>query len=778
MKPSSEFGVRSSEKILVDTETAARILGITLKAVNKRFERGKMQGELKPAEKGGGKSGMKLFVYIDDKEVRSNEFGVRSSGEKKEDKNRTRVYPGEPGGGIVTRLENGVPIPQVEAKVKVESDDPGAGEIDTSGSGTPSSPEAAPMNLPAISNLPLPLLSKEGSFPAAINANATKAAYLRLAILKAWRDKTSENQKPKEEVTTDFLQVYNSGLFLPHIYNDVKSISRGTLYNWDRAEKSGGIHALTPQYRGPTRSEITEAEKYILLNCLLHQNRLKVGSAIKFTKTFLSYKKIPSPSSESSLRRFADEFKATKYDVWIEAREGAKALNDKCLPYAERDWRLLTVGEGLVADGHRLNFRVVNPFTGKPCRATIVLFWDWKSAYPLGWEIMLEESIQCIASALRNAILCLGKIPKWLLIDNGKAFRANVFTSDIDLEDGITYGMFATLGIHTHFAQAYNPQSKPLERFWGIFNNWFERLLPSYTGASIPDKPAYMVRNEKDAQARHNDWVPKIEELQKMMLQWREFYADQPSRGRDGMKPREILEAEVGNADLRSLQVDPAELEFLMMAKEIKTVHRNGITWNGWHYFGEAMYGYRSKVIVRFSHSDYSQLLVYLPLRKSYCIAKPIEPVHPMASESEFPKDREAVKQIYSLKVRCRRGTKNLLSLIQSPQAKQIDFSRSPDVAKVVEALEDKKPKVVEISAFDGMPEPEMPAQEEKTLRFDEAYDRYDFQLKGEVYKTPEMDRDFGRKYEIGEIAPGEWQAIYGDQGIKPAYQNRDEEQK
>ena len=78
------------------------------------------------------------------------------------------------------------------------------------------------------------------------------------------------------------------------------------------------------------------------------------------------------------------------------------------------------------ADGHRLNFLVVHPITGKPCRAALVLFWDWRSSYPLGWEIMVEENIQCVASALRNAIIALGKIPKWIYLDNGKAFKAKI----------------------------------------------------------------------------------------------------------------------------------------------------------------------------------------------------------------------------------------------------------------------------------------------------------------------------------------------------------------
>ena len=83
----------------------------------------------------------------------------------------------------------------------------------------------------------------------------------------------------------------------------------------------------------------------------------------------------------------------------------------------------------LVADGKRLNFLVINPFTGRPARAVLVGFLDWKSGYLVGYEIMLEENTQCIASALRMAIINLDMIPKIVYQDNGKAFKAKYFSN-------------------------------------------------------------------------------------------------------------------------------------------------------------------------------------------------------------------------------------------------------------------------------------------------------------------------------------------------------------
>ena len=94
------------------------------------------------------------------------------------------------------------------------------------------------------------------------------------------------------------------------------------------------------------------------------------------------------------------------YAEWVLRREGMKAYHDKVEPYIERDISKIEVGDIIIADGHVLNFQVINPFTGKPTRATLVGFLDWKSTALVGYEIMMTESTQCIAtSTLRNAFM-------------------------------------------------------------------------------------------------------------------------------------------------------------------------------------------------------------------------------------------------------------------------------------------------------------------------------------------------------------------------------------
>ena len=69
------------------------------------------------------------------------------------------------------------------------------------------------------------------------------------------------------------------------------------------------------------------------------------------------------------------------------------AFHDKVEPYIVRDISKINAGDVLIADGHDLNFLVINPFTGKPMRAVLVGFLDWKSEALVGYEIMMSENL-------------------------------------------------------------------------------------------------------------------------------------------------------------------------------------------------------------------------------------------------------------------------------------------------------------------------------------------------------------------------------------------------
>ena len=85
---------------------------------------------------------------------------------------------------------------------------------------------------------------------------------------------------------------------------------------------------------------------------------------------------------------------------------------DNVLKSIKRDTHDLKVGDVLVADGHLISNDIINPATGKPCRLTLIMFYDWASCYPMGASLAYTESSEHILTALRNAILQLGIIPQ------------------------------------------------------------------------------------------------------------------------------------------------------------------------------------------------------------------------------------------------------------------------------------------------------------------------------------------------------------------------------
>lgn len=387
--------------------------------------------------------------------------------------------------------------------------------------------------------------------------------------------------KTQKEADSDFLLMFNSGQFLPKLHKQIGSISLSTLYRWVKLFETSGdnpIQALMPGYKytkmGECNTKLTPEMISVFKGFLLNENQFEISKAINFTKVCLRNRGILDLPSDMTFRRFADKFKKINYGEWVLHRQGEKAFNDLVEPYIQRDPSLLEVGDVLVADGHTLNFQVINPFTGKPARATLVGFLDWKSTALVGYEIMMSENTQCIASALRNSILNLGRIPKIVYQDNGRAFRAKYFQNCNFDEEGFN-GVYANLGIKSVFAKVRNAKAKVIERFFLEFQEEFEKLMISYTGTSIENKPARLMRGEKIHKELHKiqtgNRVPTIQEVIKYLDKWLEYHFSKPCPNAREMSIKQCLNT------VQREKIDINILNNLMMKTETKTIHRNGI---------------------------------------------------------------------------------------------------------------------------------------------------------------------------------------------------------
>lgn len=567
-----------------------------------------------------------------------------------------------------------------------------------------------------------------------------KLALAKYDLIKNW-DKFRNEKPNKTQAGKDFLDAYNNNCLCKNLFVSIGKVAIGTIYEWHKKlrEYNDDWHSLINNYTfgaKTTKTLLTEAEKSELLKNLLHPNQLNIGKAIKYTKMALKGKGYKNLCCDLTYRRFANNYKAEHYDVWVEAREGNKALHDKVLPYITRDVSKLEVGDVIIGDGHRLAFFVKNPYTGNPVRPTLVAYQDWKSGGFVGFEIMLEENTQCIASALRNSIINLGKVPKFVYMDNGKAFKAKYF-----IENGIS-GLFTNLGIQAVFANAYNAKAKPIERAFIELQESCEKLLPSYSGTSIIKKPAQLKRNEKLHKALFKLNIPTIEQVTNVISNWLvKFHYKQECSHVKGKTIGEVLESGKGEG------VNIETLDDLMMVREIKNINRNGISFLNHDYFHEALFGYRQKVIIKYSLFDLSSIKVYKLNGEFICEAKMLQPTHPLANYLGTPKDIEDLKQKMKIKKQLERRTEQeYINHLKRAQVHTplltMDLPEKQEADEIQEfSIEVKKQANEEI--FNGI--------------FKNKYEKYEYLLQKDTLTKDEQD--WIKEYENTD----EYEQIYGE---------------
>ncbi len=587
---------------------------------------------------------------------------------------------------------------------------------------------------PSGATLPVPVCA------ASIPEKTKFTALARLDLVHHWQSwRASHPGQQRGLVDAGFISAYNTGAAFKPVYTLLGEVSIKTLYRWQAAlENTLDWTRLVPLYTcSSTESpDLLPVEKAMFEKLLLNPNKTSIGTAANLVRHTLTKRGI-QPHSPITYRRYAGWLRSRQNDLWTFTREGQKALVDKVAPFIRRDAALLEVGQVLVSDGHRLNFTMVNPYTGKPCRCTMVAYLDWKSYYVAGYEIMPEENTQCIASALRNSILNLGKIPQVCYQDNGSSFRSRFFTATENLEDCGFYGLFGRLGIAPVFAQPYNARAKVIEGWWRHFSDTFERLIPSFTGSSIEDKPAWTMRNEKFHRAIHNKYILNIDEVKEYIGLWLDYAGAQPSPYVKGKTRKQVFD------EGRGPGVDPASLDDLMLSMNITRLGRNGVHLFGQEYYNEALYGMLEEVVVKYSLSDLTKVKIYDLKGKFLCEAPRVVKLHPMATLFGNANDKTALAHAQSAQRR----------LIADTRERSVDrFAPVPEIgwssAPVLTATPRPAPAVAAPASAVSITSAK-PAKPGERPLFMELYERYDWLLKHGAYS--EEDKTFMAEYKKSE---------------------------
>jgi len=496
--------------------------------------------------------------------------------------------------------------------------------------------------------------------PLGMPDRARKIGLAKYKLVHAWRELRGRAPWGKRKDATEaFLAAYNSKQLLPEVFEVVGPVAAKTLYRLDKylREADDDFLAIADTRGGWAKHgsikwkdrKLSEPARRAFLQCYLQPSRPSVSTAIRAARMILERRGIEEPAHDDTFRRWFRDYARHNQHVIVLMREGEKAYKDKIAPHIDRaDW-ILNVGDCLVADGHPLDFFVLHPQTGKPCRMKLIVYYDWVSRYPAGWQIMPTENVVAIHAALRRGIITLGMIPKSVYVDNGKAFKAKVFT-ETDPDLGECTGLYTRLGIAVFTARPYEARAKIVERFFQTLSDQFELLLPTYCGSSIDRKPAWMQRNEKLHKAWHEakfqGWIPDIREAAHLIGRYIEWYVDQPHRGLGGRTPREVFEAGKGPG------VDEYQLGWDMLWREERPVRRCRIRMWGIDYEGDCLHGTTDRVRVYYDCSDLNRMWACTLDGHLLGEIHPVEALHPLAREFG---DQVAVDQVRAALERQRR---------------------------------------------------------------------------------------------------------------------------
>lgn len=543
------------------------------------------------------------------------------------------------------------------------------------------------------------LINNKSSENYVIPEDAKRIALAKVDLIMLWQN-FRNNAKSKTVADKKFINLYNSKQYNKYLYEQLGKISIRTLARWHKTyvEANNDWQALINNYSYGCESQLitdlADIEKYYLLKFMLHQNKFNIGKAYELIIIELKAKGISNISSLSAYRRVW-QYVVTNYAEMVAfARGGMKSALDTQLPHITKDLTKLNVGDVIVGDGHTLDFMVLNPLTNKPCRATLVGFEDEASRDLLGYEIMITENTQSIASALRHAIINLGKMPKIVHLDNGRAFKGKTFTGDIDFASAGIQGLYAKLGIKTTFSKPYNGRAKNIERFFNEFTGSFAKLMPSYIGNNIQNQPASTKRNEKFHKILQGDYVPTIAETKVLIDEW----LNKVYRQRRALNaPDKTIAQYVQEGKGQGVDIDL--LDDLMLVSEERCIHKGAIRLFKTWYYSPKMVGLNQKVVAKYDMFDLSYLKIFSLKGEYLCKAERAESVHPYAELLGSPKDLAEFKQQVKANEMLKKERVNIIKTTLKSLYKQDGF----DLSKVTKAkqievkhaeLEDKKYKI------------------------------------------------------------------------------------
>jgi len=338
-----------------------------------------------------------------------------------------------------------------------------------------------------------------------------------LSDLKPWQREVADK---RQAIIREYLNAIKNApkgklLVVKRHFGKSHSADYRTFDRWTVAYKSGGYHALVPNWNpGKQENKIEndkEAVKFIEKTYMVPFGPSKKETHEKYCKEFgpkrehlYTYRAVVGYIN----RRFTESEQLLVRDKEIWDRKNS--------PFIRRDWSKLKVNEVWVADGKQID--VCCNFRGKVIFPWIQCVEDLKSRKFVGWTFIPHLNSQSVAQALFNAISKHGR-PELFYRDRGREYE-NYFIqggklrkgkalkfSDFD-QDDIPKGVLGEMGIFDWNAYQHNPREKPIESGFKVFTFRLRHVI-GYRGHSVKTRPRKLEAEIKSGK------ILSFEELEK-----------------------------------------------------------------------------------------------------------------------------------------------------------------------------------------------------------------------------------------------------------------------
>ncbi len=381
-----------------------------------------------------------------------------------------------------------------------------------------------------------------------------------------------------------------------------------------------------------------------------------VTSIAEQVRNFLIADGLSAPSLPT-IKKAVKDWKNSNYSIDTYYHKGNRGVQNETVFSIPQDNTRIKAGEALQFDGRVDRNSTYDPVSGEDSRANRVYGMDQKTKKILFAFASPEgtESVPAILNTVFHSIIINGKKPKIVVLDNGKAFQAEVFVGN--KEKGIV-GLYQRLGIKVKTAKPYNSRAKSIERtFRDVAQQ--DRSEITWKGNSVYDKTPSSLPGEKvlkkmrrDIDAITNDYISSSKLGIDRITKKNKTVAK--SGHYKGYSPEQVFLSERNLLnDYGNLNVLQLFKEFLrcMPKKRTRTITAEGIRFNGNYYWNNQLKDIRNRLFtIRQNFLDPNEIFVWdTKTSKFFCSCYRIGLVHPFAELMGTESDKQHFRHIYYL---------------------------------------------------------------------------------------------------------------------------------